>query len=169
MTARYLAKPLSFAHSRAALLPHLWANMLILQASEMPISLVVRATLLSGSFSNFLVIDKMFLAKKTLRTVPATFIVKSISTLSILCRALNQAPERMALCFSLSSCALSRKLKQLSRGTFLGKVVNSPFFFRVCHFAGSNKGEAASHSISNTLDNIKFVHLKTISLVLVLR
>jgi hypothetical protein len=41
----------------------------------------------------------------------ATFIAKSISTLSILGKTLNHTPARMALLLNFTSCFLSMKLK----------------------------------------------------------
>jgi hypothetical protein len=122
ITARYLAKPESFAHSSAALLPHFCANRLSLRASEKPISRVARTNLLSRSPSNFLVIDRMRLAKMLLRMQRATLIVKSMSTLSILFKALNHTPERMAFIFSFISCLLSMKLEVVSFSTISGTV-----------------------------------------------
>ena len=121
---KYSAKLAPVPHFQALPLPHFPANQLSLLTVEKPNSLVVSASVLSRSLSNFLVTDKMFFTMKTLRTVPATFFVKSKRTLSILRRALSQVPERMVSYFNFSSCALSRKLKEFFRGTFLGKVVD---------------------------------------------
>ena len=113
IAAKYLTKLMSFAHSWALLLPHFWAIKLSLQASGKPISLMVRDSLLSSKPSNFLVTDKRHLAKETLRMLSATLIVKSTSTLSILGKALNHTPARMAFNLTFTSCVLSRKLKRL--------------------------------------------------------
>ena len=116
ITAKNLAKRMSETQLLATTLPHFWAKRLSLQASEKPISRIARTNLLSRRPSNFLMIERMHLAKVTLRTLLVTFIVKSTSTLSILGKALNHTPERMALSFSFTSCVLSRKLKALSCG-----------------------------------------------------
>ena len=59
-----------------------------------------------------------------------TFIAKSISTLSILGKALNHTPARMALHLNLISCFFSMKLKVLFCGVVVGKVpVTSEFYF----------------------------------------
>jgi hypothetical protein len=113
MTAKYLANPTSLAHSTASKLPNFWAHKLSLQANGKPISRIERASLLSSKSSNFLVTDKTHLAREALRMLSVTFIVKSISTLSILGKALNHTPARMAFNLILTSCVLSRKLKLL--------------------------------------------------------
>jgi hypothetical protein len=59
-------------------------------------------------------IERMHLAKATLRTLLPTFIVKSISTLSILGKVLNHTPARMAFNRNLTNWVLLRKLKALS-------------------------------------------------------
>jgi hypothetical protein len=66
---------------------------------------------------------KIFLAKVALRMLLATFIVKSISTLSILGNALNHTPARIAFNLSFTNCVLFRKLKVFSGKTVLGIIV----------------------------------------------
>lgn len=87
-------------------------------------SLIARVSLLSRSAFNFPVMERMLLAKEVLRTLQRTiFIVKSNSTLSILGKALNHTPERMAFSFNFVICVLSRKLKVLFCGTIIDKIV----------------------------------------------
>jgi hypothetical protein len=63
------------------------------------------------------------LAKVALRMLLATLIVKSTSTLSILGKALNHTPARMAFNLSFINCVLVRKLEVFSCNTVLGIIV----------------------------------------------
>src|SRR3990170_7073975 len=128
MAAKYLTKPTSSVHSWARLLPHFMAKRLSLRASGKPISFIARSSLFSSRPSSFLVIDTMDLAKDGLLMLCVTFIAKSISTLSILGKALNHTPARMALHLNLISCFFSMKLKVLFCDVVVGKVpVTSEF------------------------------------------
>jgi hypothetical protein len=95
------------------LLPQFLAMRLSLQVSGNPMYLMARINLLSRRVSSFSAIDKMLLVKVALRMLRATLIVKSISALSILGRALNQTPARIALSFIFTSCILSTDLPEL--------------------------------------------------------
>lgn len=54
----------------------------------------------------------------------ATFIVKSISTLSILGKALNHTPARMALNFSFTNWVRFRKIDEL----FCNSILSHQYF-----------------------------------------
>ena len=74
----------------------------------------------------------MLFANFALRMLSTTLIVKSKSTLSILCNALNHAPERIALVFRFTSCFLLRKKKVLTLD--IAFIVGSPFWlFSITH------------------------------------
>jgi len=85
-------------------------------------SLIARVSLLSRSAFSFPVMARMLLAREVLCTLLRTIlIVKSKSTLSILGKALNHTPERMAFSFNFTICVVSRKLKVLFRGAIVDK------------------------------------------------
>src|ERR1035437_550908 len=83
------------------------------------------------AFSNFLVITSILLANWVLRMSFTTLIVKSKSTLSILCSPLNHAPERIAFVFKFINCFLLRnwKLLQLSVALAIVYFLNSRGIF----------------------------------------
>jgi hypothetical protein len=99
----------SVAQFLADALPHFCPIELIFWASGQPTNLKDFKTLLSNSPSNFPTTAKILLAKEALRMFSATFIVKSISTLSILGKALNHTPARMAVVLNLINCILFGK------------------------------------------------------------
>jgi hypothetical protein len=103
-------------------LPHFMANRLSLCARGKPISFIARVSLFSSRSSSFIVIDRMHLPKDGLLMLCVTLIAKSISTLSILCKALNHTPARMALHLNFISCFLSMKLKVVFCIVVVGKV-----------------------------------------------
>ena len=110
IAAKNLAKLKSDVQFLALMFPQFWANWLNLWASGKPISRIARTILFSRRPSNFLSTERMLLANVKLRTFSAiTFIVKSISALSILCKALNHTPARMAFILSFNNCRLTTK------------------------------------------------------------
>ena len=113
----------------AETLPHFWAIKLSFSASERPIALIDFKKLLSINPSNLPTTAKILLAKYALRTFSATFIVKSTSTLSILGKALNHTPARMALHLIFISCVLLSTLEEPTcRGVTLSLHPIEPLF-----------------------------------------
>ncbi len=125
ITAKKRAKDGADAQPSAEALPHFCAAKLIFWAREKPTSLAARDTVLSKRLSSFPASADMLRAKVTLRTLSATLIVNSISTRSILRKALNHTPARIALNLNVTSCALSKKPKVLPRGIILNTVLSN--------------------------------------------
>ncbi len=128
ITAKKIAKEESNAQLPAEIFPNFWAAKLIFCARGKPISLKRLEKLLFIASSSFLVSIAILFANFALRMLSTTLIVKSKSTLSILCNALNHAPERIALVFRFTSCFLLRKQKAQPLGTAL----NIMFPFSSC-------------------------------------
>ncbi len=97
----------------AVTFPSFWAMELIFSARGIPTSVTLREKWLRMMFSSFLDSNSRLFASCGLRMVSTTLIVKSISTLSILFKALNHTPERNALTLRLTNLLQFKEWKEL--------------------------------------------------------